>query len=86
MYPAETVVRPGSGDGAASSNWGVEGAWDSGAVVVACHVAGGWVGVGVLVPGALDQIFLTFVWVGPFVALQVLVIIAEFENGVVYPS
>jgi hypothetical protein len=68
MYPAETVVIPGSRDGASGLDGSVVGTRDGGATVVTGHVAGGGVFVRVLVPGALNQVFLAFEWVGPFVA------------------
>lgn len=58
MHPAETVVRPRCADGSACGEGGVVGAGDGEAVVVAGYVWGEGIGVWVLVPGALDEIFL----------------------------
>lgn len=68
MHPPKTIVRPCCTNGGAGGEGGVEGAWDGSAVVVAGHVGGGGVGVRVLVPGALDEIFLAVERLVPDVA------------------
>jgi hypothetical protein len=69
MNPAEAVVRPGSGYGVASGEGRVICSCHGGAAVVTGYVGREGVFVGVLVPGALDEVGLDFRGVVPFVTL-----------------